>query len=125
MTRTLWIVQALLAFIFLFSGASKFVMSVDEMNAQAAFPLPGLFLHFIGICEVLGAMGLILPVLLRIRPGLTRIAAAGLLIIMIGATTLTLVGGQIALAMIPLVVGLLVAFVVYSHWRRMPRQRSA
>src|SRR5438477_11359233 len=51
MTRTLWIVQALLAFIFLFSGASKFVMSVVEMNAQAAFPLPGLFLHFIRVRE--------------------------------------------------------------------------
>jgi uncharacterized membrane protein YphA (DoxX/SURF4 family) len=124
MTRTLWIVQALLALIFVFSGVSKFVMSVDEMNAQAAVPLPGLFLHFIGVCEVLGAIGLILPVLVRIRPELTRVAAAGLLIIMIGATVLTLAGGQIALAMIPLVVGLLVAFVVFAHWRRMPSRPS-
>ncbi len=83
-------------------------------------PLPGLFMRFIGVAEVLGAIGLILPGLLRIRPGLTPLAAAGLVIIMIGATVVTLMGGSVAMALIPLiplVVGLLAAFVVYGRWR--------
>ena len=117
-TRTLWIVQGLLAIIFLFTGGSKFAMSVEEMHAQMKVPLPGWFLHFIGVCEILGSIGLILPGLTRIRPGLTPLAAAGLVIIMIGATVITLMGGDVALALIPLAVGLLCAFVAYRHWPR-------
>ena len=66
----------------------KFVMSVEEMTKQ--MPMPGWFLHFIGIAEVLGAIGLVVPWLTRIRPGLTPLAAAGLVIIMIGATVVTM-----------------------------------
>ena len=90
--------------------------------------LPGWFVRFLGVAEVLGAIGLILPGLLRIRPGMTPLAAAGLVIIMIGATVLTLAGvvpGGVALALIPLVVGLLSAFVAYGRWRLTPLgQRS-
>jgi hypothetical protein len=84
------------------------------MTQQMLVPLPGWFLRFIGVDEVLGAIGLILPGLLGIRPGLTPLAAAGLVIIMIGATVVTLAGGDVALALIPLVVGLLSAFVAYG-----------
>nr|NIN06591.1 DoxX family protein [Armatimonadota bacterium] len=83
-------------------------------------PLPDLFLRFIGVCEVLGALGLILPGLLRIRTGLTPLAAAGLVIIMIGAVAVTLMGGEIMMAAIPLVVGLLSAFIAYGRWRLRP-----
>ena len=117
MTYALWIVQVLLACLFLFAGGIKFVMSVEEMTSQMPIPLSGLFLHFIGVCEVLGALGLILPGLLRIRPGLTPLAAAGLAIIMVGAVVITLMAGMVALAIIPLVVGLLAAFVAYGRWR--------
>jgi hypothetical protein len=84
--------------------------------------LPGLFLRFIGVAEVLGALGLILPGLLHIRPGLTPLAAAGLLILMLGATIITLMGGDIAPALIPLVIGLLAAFVAYGRWRLVPHR---
>jgi uncharacterized membrane protein YphA (DoxX/SURF4 family) len=117
MNLALWIVQVLLALLFLWAGGIKFILPIEEMTKQMPVPLPGLFLRFIGVCEVLGALGLILPGLLRIRPGLTPLAAAGLVIIMIGATVLTLAGGDIALALIPLVVGLLSAFVAYGRWR--------
>src|ERR1700704_5308776 len=100
----LWIVQALLALIFLFAGGMKLVLPLEGMTKQMPLPLPGLFLRFIGVAEVLGAIGLILPWLLGIRPGLTPLAAAGLVIIMIGATVLTLAGGNVAMALIPLVV---------------------
>jgi hypothetical protein len=80
-------------------------------------PLPGPFMRFIGVAEVLGALGLILPGLTGIRPGLTPLAAAGLVIIMIGATVLTAAGSGIVPALFPLVVGLLLAFVAYGRWR--------
>jgi uncharacterized membrane protein YphA (DoxX/SURF4 family) len=120
MTYVLWIVQVLLALIFLFAGPLKLILPLEVMTEQMPLPLPGWFLRFIGVAEVLGAIGLILPGLLGIRPGLTPLAASGLVIIMIGATVLTLVGvvlGGVGLALIPLVVGLLWAFIAYGRWR--------
>jgi uncharacterized membrane protein YphA (DoxX/SURF4 family) len=123
MTYALWIVQGLLALLFLFAGGMKLVLPVEEMTKQ--IQLPGLFLRFIGVAEVLGAIGLILPGLLRIRPGLTPLAAAGLVIIMIGATVVTLASGMVAPTLISLVVGLLAAFVAYGRWRLAPHRGSS
>ena len=123
MTCALWIVQALLALLFLFTGGMKLVLPVEELTAQT--PLPDLFVRFIGVVEVLGALGLVLPGLPRIRPGLTPLAAAGLVIIMIGATTITLATMYAALALFPLVTGLLAAFVAYGRWRLAPQRESS
>jgi hypothetical protein len=114
----LWIVQGLLALTFLFAGGTKLVLPIEEMTKDLA--LPGLFLRLLGVAEVLGAIGLILPGLLHIRPDLTPLAAAGLVLIMIGATAVTLTTMDPALALIPLVVGLLAAFVAYGRWRLAP-----
>ncbi len=114
MPYALWTVQALLALTFLFAGGMKLVISTEDLTKD--FPLPGLFLRFIGACEVLGAFGLILPGLLRIRRGLTPLAASGLVIIMIGATVITIASMGVAPAVIPFVVGLLAAFVAYNRW---------
>ena len=119
MNIALWIVQALLAALFLFAGGTKLVLPIEEMTKEIA--MPGWFLRFIGVAEVLGAIGLILPWLLRIRPGLTPLAAAGLVIIMIGATVTTVMTGEIAMALMPLVVGILSAFVAYGRWRLAPQ----
>src|SRR5437867_10045785 len=73
MNAALWIVQGLLAAVFLFAGGTKLVLPLDQLTGPVA--LPGLLLRFIGVCEVLGALGLILPGVLRIRPGLTPLAA--------------------------------------------------
>ena len=129
MTYILWIVQALLTLLFLFTGGIKLVLPLEVLTGQS--PLPGWFVRFIGVAEVLGAIGLILPGLLRIRPGLTPLAACGLVAIMVGATVITLAGvvpgGGLAPALIPLVVGLLSAFVAYGRWRLAPQseRRSA
>ncbi|HEV2054360.1 MAG TPA: DoxX family protein [Methylomirabilota bacterium] len=120
MNLALWIVQGLLALLFLFTGGMKLVMPLEELTKQ--MPLPGPFVRFIGVAEVLGAIGLILPGLLRIRPGLTALAAAGLVIIMTGATGITLAGGDVAMALIPLVMGLLSAFVAYGRSRLAPQR---
>jgi uncharacterized membrane protein len=119
MNIVLWIIQGLLAALFLFAGGSKFVMPPEVLTAGPP-PLPLLFIRFIGVCEVLGAIGLILPSLLRIRTGLTPLAAAGLVVIMAGATVLTAIWMSVAMALIPLVVGLLAATVAYGRWRLVP-----
>jgi uncharacterized membrane protein YphA (DoxX/SURF4 family) len=118
MTYALWIVQALLALLFLFSGAMKFIMPIEEMTRDIQMPVA--FLRFIGVAEILGGVGLVLPSLLRIRPGLTPLAAAGLVIIMIGATVVSLMIGGVVLALMPFVVGLLTAFVAYGRWKLAP-----
>ncbi len=115
MTQALWVVQGLLALLFLFAGVTKLVLPIEEMTKQ--MPLPGWFLRFIGTAEVLGGLGLVLPGLTGIRPGLTPLAAAGLVIIMIGATVLTAASGAIVSSLFPLIVGLLLTFVAYRRWR--------
>jgi uncharacterized membrane protein YphA (DoxX/SURF4 family) len=123
MNIALWIIQVLLALLFLFAGGVKLIMPIEEMTKQMPVAIPGLFLRFIGVCEVLGGLGLILPGLLRIKTWLTPLAAAGLVILMIGATAFSLKIGVTA-AILPLVTGLLAAFVAYGRWRLVPAQRG-
>ena len=118
MNSALWIVQVLLALMFLFVGGMKLVLPLDKLTGPVE--LPGWFTRFIGVAEVLGAIGLILPSLLRIKPWLTPLAAVGLVLIMIGAIAVTLAGGMVGPALFPLVVGLLAAFVAYGRWRLAP-----
>ena len=120
MNIVLWIFQVLLALLFLFSGAIKLVLPVEEMTKQMPVHLPGWFLQFIAVCEILGGIGLILPALLRVKPWLTPLAAAGLLIIMIGAVVIGLMSGTIGPAILPFVVGLVIVFVIYGRWRSAP-----
>jgi uncharacterized membrane protein YphA (DoxX/SURF4 family) len=125
MNVALWIAQVLLAATFLFAGGMKFVMPMEEMMKQMPLPLPAWFVWFTGAVEILGGIGVILPWLLGIRPGLTPLAAAGLVMVMAGAIVYTLAAGDIAPALIPLVVGLLAVFVAYGRWRLAPHPGSA
>jgi len=121
----LWVLQVLLAMLFMFAGVMKFVMPIEEMTKLIA--LPGWFLHFIGVAEILGAIGLVLPGLLRIRTGLTPLAAAALVVIMVGATAVNLKIRQRGAALTTVVVGLLLVIVAYNvgGWRRTPNRLQA
>ena len=109
----LWVVQGLLALLFAVAGIMKLVMPLDQMAGPVA--LPGLLIRFIGVAETLGAIGLILPGLLKIQQRLTPLAAVGLVIIMAGATVITAMGGAVAPALFPLLVGVLAASVAYGR----------
>lgn len=123
MNIVLWILQILLAILFLFAGITKLVLPTDvlmSMGSPNSVKLPGLFLKFIGLVEVLGAFGLILPGIFRRRQELTPLAAAGLVIVMIGAVIITIMGDGVGPAVGPLVVGLLCALVAYGRWKLRP-----
>src|SRR5918912_2555652 len=119
-TYALWTIQGLLALLFLFAGGMKLAMSSEELAAAMTLPLPIAFVRFIGACEVLGALGLVLPGIFRIRTELTPLAAAGLVVIMIGAGTTTVLSMDATMAILPLVVGVLAATVAYGRGRGAP-----
>ena len=119
----LWTLQGLLAALFLFAGGFKLAMPLAELGRVS--PLPGAFLKFIGVCEVLGALGLVLPGLFRVAPGLTPLAASGLVIIMFGAVVVTVITQGVAPAAFPLVVGVLATVVAVGRRSRSPRSAAA
>jgi uncharacterized membrane protein YphA (DoxX/SURF4 family) len=120
---TLWVAQALLALLFLFAGVMKFVMPIDVLAQQSQ--LPGLFVRFIGTCEIFGALGLVLPGIFRICTGLTGIAAFGLVLIMTGATTIGVERAQIAAAVPPFIIGVIAAFVAINRWHVKAAEQTA
>ena len=111
----LWTIQILLAALFLFAGAMKFLIPAAQLTAGS--PFSASFIHFIGVAEIAGALGLILPGLTRIQPRLTPLAATGLVLIMSGATALTFSTGLGAL--VPFAAGVLCAFVAYGRFTRL------
>ena len=120
MNRALWTVQVLLALFFaLASGAPKLLLPPETLP-EMPIPLPRAFVLFIGVAELAGALGLILPGLLHIRPGLTPLAASGLVLVTIGATVYQVAAGQPESAVFAFVIGLLAAFVAYGRWRLAP-----
>jgi uncharacterized membrane protein YphA (DoxX/SURF4 family) len=118
MNIILWILQILLALLFLAAGVPKLIFSMEKLTAMGPpnqVQLPFLFLRFIGVCEVLGALGLILPGIFGIKKFLTPLAAWGLLIIMLGAVVVSVMGVGVAGAVVPLIAAVLCAVVAYGR----------
>ena len=117
--RLLWTAQTLAALLFLFAGAMKFLTPVEQMQ-QGPIVFPLAFLYFIGVCECLGAIGLILPAATRVQTYLTPLAAAGLTIIMIGATVVSILAMGPAAGIFPAIVGVITAWIAYGRTRVVP-----
>src|SRR5437868_6795168 len=100
---------------FLFAGGSKLVMSAEQMATPGPIQFPVTFVRFIGVCELLGAIGMVVPWLTGIKPGLTPLAGAGLVVIMIGATVVNVVDGPQAFAAVTIILGALAATVAYQR----------
>lgn len=118
----LWIIQGVLCALFLFAGVSKLVMPIEAMTQQ--IHLPGVFLRFIGIVEISGALGLVLPGIFKRHSELTSLAAAGLVVVMIGATSISLTMGAVV-ALFPFIVGILSATVAVGRIRVAPHRGSS
>ena len=122
---TFWILQSLLAVFFIMAGVSKFATSVEQQRAQmewAKHVSDGL-IYFTGIMEILGAIGLLLPGLLKIKPVLTPIAALGLAIIMILAGCLNIYIGETKGAIV-FVFAALAIFIAWGRFKKAPLAKS-
>jgi hypothetical protein len=119
LNKLLWILQVLLALVYLAHGAMLLfppASMIDLMN-QAMGPN---FRVFIGVAEVLACVGLILPGLTGIMPGVTIAALAGLIIVMVSATIFHVQRGEMSSAVTCVVLLAIIAFVAYERWKVHP-----
>jgi putative oxidoreductase len=119
MNMVLWILQVLLAAFFLWHGWLYVAPPAELVEMMNSFLAPG-FRIFIGVAELLAAAGLILPSVTRILPGLTPLAAAGLMMVVGSATVFHLSRGEIGSAITTAVLLVLVTFVAYMRWKVQP-----
>ena len=119
---TLWIAQVLLAAMFLMAGFSKASQPVEQLSAMIPWTnqVPVGLVRFVGISEFLGAVGLVLPALLRIKPQLTAWAAIGIATIMVFALLFHLVRGEFSAIGINLLIGLIAAFIAWGRTKKAP-----
>lgn len=122
--RLLWAAQILVGLLFIVAGGVKFILPVEKLQ-QGPVVFPVAFIYFIGVCETLGGLGLILPGLTRVATFLTSLAASGLTIIMIGATTVSIIGFGVAGGIFPATVGLLTTLIAYGRIRVVPLGRAS
>ncbi len=118
----LWIVQGLLAATFLAAGLMKSTAPLEQLRASMPWvsgPL-GQAVRFIGIVEVLGALGLVLPAATRIKPALTPLAALGLATVMVLASLTHLLRGEVQMLPVTAVLAGLAAFVAWGRARKAP-----
>ncbi len=122
MNIALWIVQVALAAVFVMSGGFKLVQPIETLGAEIAWvaDVSPTLIRFIGACEILGAVGIILPAFTRILPWLTPLAAAGLGTVMVLAGIFHLTRGEF-MSLIPnLILLVLALFVVYGRLKMHP-----
>jgi uncharacterized membrane protein YphA (DoxX/SURF4 family) len=119
MRIVLWILQVLLAALYVWHGLLYVAPPAEMAEMINAMLAPGLR-TFIGVAELLAAVGLILPAATRILPWLTPLAAAGLMIVMASATVFHLSRGETANAIFAVVLFVLVTFVAYMRWKVYP-----
>lgn len=123
MNIALWVIQALLAFAFFAAGAMKLGSSMDDLATNGmnfVTYTPEMVVRFIGLSEVLGALGLILPSALRIQPKLTPIAAALLAVVMLLALGTHAAHGEMEAFAPNVVLGALCAFVAWGRLSKAP-----
>ena len=118
----LWCAQIALAIVFALAGGMKVSMPAAEL-AKMTPGIPLSFLRFIGIAELAGAIGLILPALTRIAPVLTPLASSGFVVVMASAAILHLVRGQFGELVVVIVLGALAYFVAWGRFKRAPIAR--
>lgn len=119
----LWIAQVLLGLAFASAGWMKFMQPIDALLASGmdwVSAMPAAMVRFIGLSELLGGIGLILPAATRIAPGLTPLAGAGLAVVMLLAALFHVVRAEFSALPINIVLGGLAAFIAWGRWKKAP-----
>lgn len=126
MNILLWVLQVGLGVFFLFTGIQHFVLP-PGLPAQMAwmYDLPTVLHVISGAAEILIALGLILPGLTRIQTQLTPLAAAGLVVVMLGAAVWHFPRAEYLNIVMNLVIAAVAAFVAYARWRLAPLKDRA
>jgi putative oxidoreductase len=122
MNISLWVVQGLLAAIFLMAGANKLFQSIPELSKMLPWvtQVPAGLVRFIGFSELLGGVGLLLPTILRIKPILTSYAAIGLAVVMLLASIFHISKGEISVIGMNFVFMAMALFVVWGRMKKVP-----
>lgn len=118
----LWVAQVVLAGLFLMAGTMKLTTPMDELIAAMAWTgdVPAWLVRFIGASELLGAIGLLLPALLRVKPVLTTWAAIGIATIMVFALVFHVSRGEASVVGINIVFGLIAVFIAWGRISKAP-----
>ena len=117
----LWVGQALLALMFLYAGSLKTFVPIDELSKVMPFAGENpVLIRFIGIAELAGGIGVLLPAALRILPQLTIVSAVGFAIIMILASGFHAMRGEHAALGTTVFLGAIAAVVAWGRWRKVP-----
>jgi uncharacterized membrane protein YphA (DoxX/SURF4 family) len=123
-TIALWVAQVLLAVVYLMAGFMKLTQPLDAlaaMNMAWAPTFPEIFVRFLGLMELAGGLGLVLPAATRVLPFLTPLAAAGLTIVQVGAITLHAVRGETAMTLpLNLVLLALALLILWGRTKKAP-----
>ncbi|HTK09151.1 MAG TPA: DoxX family protein [Ktedonobacteraceae bacterium] len=122
MNIVLWIVQSVLALAFLVAGAFKVLQPIDTLKKYLGWveKTPPTLVRLVGILEILGALGLILPAVTHILPWLTPVAAIGLVLTMIGAIIVHIQLKETPRSLAPLILLLLALLIVYGRFVLVP-----
>jgi hypothetical protein len=119
MNIVLWVLQVLLALAFLAHGL-LLLFPPAAIAAQMLASLPRGFWLFLGVAEVLAAVGLTLPGLTRVQPWLVPAAAAGIMVVMVSATIYHVSRGEVSSAITTIVLLVMATYVAYMRWRVAP-----
>ena len=121
MNIVLWALQVILGLYFIGVGVTHFIVPPGLPAPMAwMYELPPILHYISGIAEILGGLGLILPGVTKIQPRLTPLAAAGLVLVMVGAMVFHLTRGEFTSIVSNIVLGGLSAFVAYGRWKLRP-----
>lgn len=124
---SLWVVQGLLAAMFLMAGANKLFQSIPELSKMLPWvtEVPEALVRFIGVSELLGGLGLLLPSILRTKPILTPLAAIGLAVVMLLAAFFHISEGETSVIGMNFVFMGLALFVAWGRSKKVPIQPKA
>ncbi|MFC0264194.1 DoxX family protein [Fontibacter flavus] len=124
---SLWVAQVVLALMFLMAGAMKSTQPVEELAKSMSWvnDFSAGMVKFIGVSELLGGIGLLLPAILRIKPILTPLAAMGLFTVMVFAFAYHVSKGEYGLLPINLVLGTIALFIAWGRYKKVPIQPKA